>query len=152
MLLGELLIKKKLITQKQLDEALQEQKQSKELLGVLLVRKKIVPEEKLLKVLSEHLHVQCRKLDLKDIDWNVTTRFSTLLVMEYECLPFKEDANVITAAITYPFSSKSILRAEEEAGKGREVRLVLISYNDMQEALRVYGEKMGKKFKRILDT
>ncbi len=150
MLLGELLVKKKLITAKQLEEALAEQKSSKELIGVLLVRKGHIKEEVLLKALSEHLDLPCRKLSLKDIDWNVATRFSTLLVMEHQCLPFKEDASGITVAITYPFSSKAVMRAEEEAKA--QAHLVLVPYADMAEALRVYGEKMGKKFKRILGS
>lgn len=53
MLLGEILIKKGLLTQAQLDEALYEQKTSKQFLGTILVRKRYIRVQDLVKVLSE---------------------------------------------------------------------------------------------------
>ena len=57
MLLGELLIAKGLLTQSQLDEALAEQKKTRELLGTILIRKKFVKEDDFLTSLSKQFRI-----------------------------------------------------------------------------------------------
>ena len=52
MLLGEILIEKKLIRKDQLLIALDEQKKTQEFLGMILVRKKFIAEEDLMKALE----------------------------------------------------------------------------------------------------
>ena len=53
MLIGEFLIKKKLITKMQLEFALDEQVRTNDFLGLVLIRRGYLKEEDLLKALSE---------------------------------------------------------------------------------------------------
>jgi hypothetical protein len=53
MVIGEYLLKEKLITQEQLDKALNEQKQSGGLLGIILVMQGVLTEKQLVNILQE---------------------------------------------------------------------------------------------------
>ena len=61
--IGELLIQKKLISWEQLQDALEEQKKSKELVGEILIRKRYISEGLFYKALAEQYEL--RFVDLK---------------------------------------------------------------------------------------
>lgn len=150
MLLGEILIEKKLIKKDQLQIALDEQRKTQEFLGMILVRKKFIAEEDLMKVLSEVFRIPYVRLKSEDIDWAVAMRFSASLVLDNRCVPVREDDQGWTVAITNPLDAEVISRIEEEAGQ--TVSLVLVSSVDMDAALRGYREQVAQKIKKLLDS
>ena len=149
MLLGEILIQKKLIKKDQLQTALDEQKKTQEFLGMVLVRKKFIAEEDLMKTLSEVFRIPYVRLKLEEIDWVVAMRFSASLVLDNRCVPVRQDEQGWTVAITNPLDAEVISRIEEEAGQ--TVNLVLVSSADMDAALRGYREQVALKIKKLLD-
>ncbi len=150
MLLGEFLIKKKLINPKQLEDALTEQRQSREFLGAILLRKKLIKEEDLLKVLSEQFEMPFVNLKSQYIDWNVVMRFPSSVVVDHRCLPYKQDDAGITVAITNPLDALVISEVEKQA-KNEKVYLVLTAQGEMDHALKIYKQKMADRIKKLFE-
>jgi len=148
MLLGELLIQKKLLTQEQLDSALEEQKLSRDFLGSILVRRRFIREQDLLKVLSEQFHMPCIDLGTQPIDWKLAMRFTPSLVVDHQCLPIRQDENGIVVAITNPLDAQAISMAQEQA-KGVPIRPALAAAAQLQDALKIYKENVSARIKKL---
>ena len=149
MLLGELLVQKKLLRKEDLAAALEEQAGTKEFLGSILVKMRFIKEADLLKVLSEQFHMPNMALKSELVDWDVAMRFTSSMVMDHQCLPLHQDDTGITVAIVNPLDAMAISLVEEQA-KGVRVRSVLVSASDMAEMLKLYKEKMAEKIKKLL--
>ncbi len=143
-LLGEILIKKGLLTPERLALALGEQVTTKELLGTVVVRKGWVKEKDLLAALSERFNMPLVDLKNRQIDWSITTEFSSVLIFDYRCVPFKRDERSVTMAINNPFDAWTIKRAEEEA-KGLILELALTSREDIDDAVKRYQRYIQKR-------
>ena len=150
MLLGELLIKKGLITKQQLDSALDEQKITSDFLGSILVRKSFIKEDDLTSALSEQFNIPFVELRLNAVDWMAALRFNSELVTEHFCLPVREDDNTLWIAITNPLDAFAISESERIA-RPKGVHLVLVSSNDMRKALVMYKEKAASRLKKSLE-
>ena len=149
-LLGELLVGKKLITQDQLDIALRDQKLTREFLGSILVKRGYVKEEDLLKALADQFQIPYIRLTEQYIDWNAAMKFSSNFVTTRKVLPVKEDDKGITVAITNPLDAIAVSEAEKEA-RGEKVNLILVSSGDMAAALRQYQERVAARIKKLLE-
>ena len=143
-LLGEILIKKGLLTPERLALALGEQVTTKELLGTIVVRKGWVKEKDLLTALSERFNMPLVDLKDRQIDWSIIKEFSSALIFDYRCVPFKRDARSVTMAIADPLDAWTIKRAEEEA-KGLILELALTSREDIDDAVKRYQQHIQKR-------
>lgn len=143
-LLGEILIEKGLLTPERLALALGEQVTTKELLGTIVVRKGWVKEKDLLAALSERFNMPLVDLKNRQIDWSIIKEFSSALIFDYRCVPFKRDERSVTMAITNPLDAWTIKRAEEEA-KGLILELVLTSREDIDDAVKRYQQHIQKR-------
>ena len=150
MFLGEFLIQKKLMTKRELEIALDEQKSTNDFLGLVLVRRNYLKEEDLLKALSELYRIPFVSLKNEYIDWDLAMRFSASLVIERQCLPFREGDFTVTAAIVNPLDAGSISQIEDHV-KGKKVNLVLVTSADMQEALKNYQKRITAKINKLLE-
>jgi len=137
--LGELLIEKGRITPQQLESALMEQSRTKEFLGAILLKKKLITEKDLLETLSDQFGIPLVSLKNKYIDWQLLKGFSPSLIMDYRCLPVKKDAHAVTFAISNPLDVWVLKKAEEET-RGLSMKLVLASQADIDEAIRRYRQ------------
>src|SRR3989338_6579293 len=113
MRLGDLLIQKKLVSASQLQTALEEQRRSREFLGEILVRKGAIREKDLVAVLSEQFHIPSMDLEDQYIDWNVVMRFPSSLIVEHQCLPIHFDDAGYTVAIVDPLNALAISEMEK---------------------------------------
>lgn len=143
-LLGEILIEKGLLTPERLALALGEQVTTKELLGTIVVRKGWVKEKDLLAALSERFNMPLVDLKDRQIDWSITAEFSSALIFDYRCVPFKRDERSVTMAINNPLDAWTIKRAEEEA-KGLILELALTSREDIDDAVSQYQRYIQKR-------
>ena len=150
MLLGELLVKKGLITREQLDLVLREQKVISDFLGAILLRKYYITEGDLMEALSEQFDIPYVELRLNEIDWRAALHFDRELVNEHCCLPVREDDNVLWIAINNPLDAFAISESERLA-KPKGVRLVLVSTKDMRKALELFKEKAAALLKKSLE-
>ena len=91
-------------------------------------------------------------IDLKrqKIDWSVASRFTASLVVDHECLPYRQDELGLMVAIVNPLDAQAISMVEEQV-KGVRVRLGLVSRSDMLEALKIYREHNAARIKKLLE-
>lgn len=150
MLLGELLIQKKLITQAELEIALDEQKTNHDFLGAILVKRRYLREEDLLKTLSELFRMPLITLKNEPINWDLAMTFSASVVLDKKCLPFREDDFGITVAILNPLDVGAVSQISEQA-RNKKINLVLVTNADMQEALKSYQQRVNDKIKKMLE-
>ncbi len=142
--IGELLIEKGLITPQQLEDALEDQKRTKEFLGSVLIRRKVIKEEDLITVLSEQYKIPYVSIRYDYIDWAFVSKFSPQLIVEHKCMPLKTDEFTVTLAITNPLNMWGIKKAEEET-IGFKLKFVLVSGKDMEEAIQRYKDYLQKR-------
>ena len=149
MLLGELLIKKKLIAQEQLSEALKEQKITRDFLGAILVRYHMVSETDLLRALSEQFNIPVLQLEWQAVDWQLAMRFTPSVIVDHMMLPVRQEGNRLTVAIINPLDAEGMIRIEEQA-RGLLIRPVLVTMSEMRQALKTFHEHIALKIKQML--
>lgn len=130
--LGEILIERRLVTEEQLRECLDQQKLTKEYLGSILINKKIVKEEDLMKALSAQFNIPYISLKTQYIDWGVCSKFSYVVRSQDKALPIRQDDLSVTVAISDPLDVLSISKFEELA-KPKRLKLVLVSHSELKE-------------------
>lgn len=139
--LGEILVRRGLINNKQLKDTLKEQQRTKEFLGLILIRRDRIKEKDLLEVLSEQFNIPFISIKYKYIDWDFVRKFSPSLILDYKCFPVRKDDWSMTIAITNPLDVWVLKKAEEET-RPFKLKLILVSEEDMKGAIRRYKEYM----------
>ncbi|MDO8956081.1 MAG: type IV-A pilus assembly ATPase PilB, partial [Deltaproteobacteria bacterium] len=100
--LGELLVSKGLITAKQLEDALQEQKISGNKLGSSLVKLGLITEKNLVSFLSRHYGVPAIDLSEAQIDPEVIKMIPPDVVFKYQVIPIKRIGSTLRVAMNDP--------------------------------------------------
>jgi type II secretory ATPase GspE/PulE/Tfp pilus assembly ATPase PilB-like protein len=101
--LGELLIKRGVLTQGQLDLALREHNRSGELLGKALIRLGYISEEQLLITLAEQLSIPfLARLKDKSVSEDVIKAVPARFVWHYKFMPLVLKGNTLTIAVSNP--------------------------------------------------
>ncbi|MEJ2469748.1 MAG: hypothetical protein P8Y91_03955 [Desulfuromonadales bacterium] len=107
--LGELLRKQNLLTQEQLEEALQTQVLFGGKLGTILIEMKLISEEALTEILAKQLGVPCVKPGmLQNIPNDVIRILSSELAEKHKVIPVSLDGRKLTLAMADPHDLKSI--------------------------------------------
>jgi len=102
--LGELLVKKGVITAQQLQDALEEQKKTGQLLGATLIRMGIVSEEQaILPSLAEKFNISFVSLKSIPISQEALTRLPAKAVNHYKVFPVKYENGTLTVAMRNPW-------------------------------------------------
>ncbi|MFA5216470.1 GspE/PulE family protein [Sulfuricurvum sp.] len=104
--LGDLLIAEGLITQEQLEHALQEQKNSgfSKKLGEVLVEEGMVSHKEMALLLSKQLKIDFVDLFGEKIDFTALSKFSMPLLIAAKAIPFKEDEDYVYIATSDPLN------------------------------------------------
>jgi type IV pilus assembly protein PilB len=103
--LADLLVEEKLITSKQLDEALEAQKAGGEKLGSVLIEKGFIPEEKLLQFLAEKTGVSYVSLaDIGEISEDAVAAVPETIARTKMLMPFNKTKERLTIAIADPLN------------------------------------------------
>jgi len=148
--LGELLIKKAVISQGQLDIAIREHERTGELLGRSLVRLGFITEDQLLITLAEQLSIQFIP-DLKDkvIPEDVIKAVPARFVWHYKFMPLSLKGHVLTIAISNPLD---VWPTEDiKFHLGFEVEVVLASEADIMTSIKTYYGMGAAIVEGILD-
>lgn len=137
-LLGELLIDKKLITQDQLDQALAEQKISKEPVGQILIRFGFLKESNLRMALSEQLGVSFLLPDqLKPRnDQRLKELISPEFARQHHMLPLEKEGRRLRVAVTR--IPDLILMDNLRKMTGHDIVAVMASESELQKAIDLY--------------
>lgn len=104
--LGDLLIAEGLITQEQLEYALQQQKDSgfTKKLGEVLVEEGMVSHKEMALLLSKQLKIDFVDLFGEKIDFNALAKYSISLLTAAKAIPFKEDEDYVYIATSDPLN------------------------------------------------
>ena len=100
--IGEILIQKKLIDWQQLEDALNEQKRTREFVGEVLVRKKYVPRFLLFKALAERHAMPFADLSHVFIDPRAVERVPRSVAVKYGFIPIEIQEDVLVVGIGDP--------------------------------------------------
>ena len=138
--LGELLVGRRLITQHQLDQALAQQRASREFLGAILIRMGLINPDVLLTTLSEQFGLPHESVSPERVDWNVAKQFPASALADGKCFPIRADAESITVVIANPLDAWALSTIEKAAGF-RKVNAVLILDTELQGILQAYRRR-----------
>ncbi len=135
--LGELLIKKGVISKGQLDVALREHNKTGELLGKALVRLGFITEEQLLMTLAEQLSIQfIPNLKDKVVPDEVIKSVPARFVWHYKFMPLSLKGDLLTIAISNPLD---VWPTEDiKFHLGFEVEVVLAVESEIASAIKTY--------------
>ncbi|MCK4423667.1 MAG: hypothetical protein KAV18_06310 [Candidatus Omnitrophica bacterium] len=107
--LGELLLEKSLITQEQLDKAVEEQKRSNSpRIGEILVELGFVTEEDILVALSAQYGCPYLPLESYQIDSEVAKIIPKEFAVEHRLIPIDRIEDVLTVAMADPLDNDSL--------------------------------------------
>jgi len=135
-LIGDLLLEQGLITRAQLDEALSEQKVSREKLGAILVRKGIISELQLIETLEFVLGIPHVQLGKMNIDPEAVKLIPAQMARAHQVLPISIKNGVIALAMADPLNYQAI--DDVRMYTRLDVVPVLASPKDMDTAIRQY--------------
>ena len=133
--IGELLIQKKLISWEQLEDVLQEQKQTKELTGEMLVRKKYISQGLLYKTLADQYAMRYIDLKKTKINPRAVEIVPQSIAEKYLLMPVEVSNDSLVIAISSPLN----VWPEAELKKltsMREIKAVLSLPEDITSAIQ----------------
>lgn len=132
--IGEILIQKKLIDWKQLEEALGEQKRTHEFVGEVLVRKQYVPKYLLFRALAERHSMPFVDLTHVFIDPKAVERVPRSIAVKYGFIPIEVRAEGLVVGIGDPRAVLPDVEIAELAGVSG-VRTVLCTPEAVMNAI-----------------
>jgi type IV pilus assembly protein PilB len=100
--LGELLLRKKLITQEQLEEAIEEQRRSGGRLGFNLTKLGFIKEQDLTTFLSKQYGIPTVNINSQEIDPEVCKLIPEEVAKKYEVLPLSRTGSTLVLAMADP--------------------------------------------------
>ena len=130
--LGDLLVEKGLITQKDLEHALHLQKESgfSKRLGEILVDEGFVTERQIAEVLAEQMGLEFVDLYGVELDFNLIGSFPMQVLKNAMAIPFKEDDEYIHVATSDPLNYDA-LEVLERTAVSKPIKLYIASKEDI---------------------
>jgi type II secretion system protein E len=149
--LGQLLIERKIITQSQLDEALEEQKKTGELLGATLLRMGFIKEETVfLPLLAGQFEVDHINLNEIEIPDNVIRQVPAKIASHYKIIPFGFEEGTLLVATNHPLDVHML--DEISLVVKSPMRTALASEKDIAEAIRKYYGVGAETIEKMMDS
>ena len=141
--IGELLLKYTALTQEQLDEALQIQKEENTLLGDILLTKNYIHPHDIVKVLCHQIDIPyLNDLKIEDIDPLVVKDISINYAKHHEVLPILESDLSVTVAMSDPFDFNAVNDLNGIFKK--KIHIVVSTPLKIQEAINKVYEKANR--------
>jgi type IV pilus assembly protein PilB len=144
----EILLQNKLVTQEQLDKALEIQKRKASSLRRVLVEEKIVSEEELLSLLSNRLYIPTLHLAKYKFDPEIINLIPVHTARQYSVIPLSRIANTITVAMADPLNIFAL--DDLKVITGCEVDIVLSSEEEILKAIEAQYSGAAKGMEEIL--
>jgi type II secretion system protein E len=135
-LIGQLLVKKGLITISALEKALLEQEKKSGFLGETLVKLGYIKEEDLYSVVAEQLRVEYVKIRDMPLSPSVVNAIPAKVACHYDLMPIRADDSTITVAMSNPLHIHTI--DDLKLLLGKDIKTVLASEGDIVEAIKKY--------------
>lgn len=146
--IGELLLQHTALTQQQLDEALDIQKQEKKLIGEILIEKNYIHPHDVIKVMCHQINIPyLSELKVDEIDPNIINDLSINYAKHHEILPILETDIGVTIAVSDPFKYEAINDLSRIFKK--EINIVVSTPLKIQDAINRVYEKANRN---LVDT
>jgi type IV pilus assembly protein PilB len=131
--LGDLLVEEEMITQEQLNQALETQKTTRKTLGATLVELKILPEDTLYHFLGLQHNLEYVDLSAVAVDQGLMKVCSEPVARKLKIFPISRSGNRLTLAVANP-DDPALLHLDYELviEPGTEIKLVLASDRSIQ--------------------
>jgi len=148
--LGDLLLKAKLISQEQLEEALQKQKETGGKIGEALVRLGHVTDQDITEVLSQQFSVPAVDLDHLEVDENIIKLIPIEICRKYQVVPVSKFGATLTVAMADP--SNVFALDDLKFLTGYNIEPVVASDMAVVRALdKYYGTDHSVELKKVMD-
>src|SRR3954464_5710723 len=141
--IGELLLKEKLITPDQLQQALTQQKSNGGKLGYNLVKMGFVKDEQITALLSKQYGVPAINLAQFKIDLTIVKLVPTETARKYQIIPLSRSGSTLTIAMTDP--TNVFAMDDIKFMTGYSVEPVVASEGAVNDALEKYYPTQVKK-------
>lgn len=134
--LGNLLLKNRLVTEEQLNDALAAQGDSGKSLGRILIESDVLTEGQLTAVLAEQIGIRYVDLNTYAIDPSATTRIDQALARRYTVVPIDLDGGRLVVAMADPTNVFALddLRVKS----GMEILPVVSTKDEITEVIKRY--------------
>jgi general secretion pathway protein E len=143
MRLGEILIERKLISEEDLERALELQKERGDKIGKTLVDMGFIAMRDVLAALSEQLGVPLVSIDAPPVVSPETETLSPRFLRQFRCLPMSRDDHTITLAMADPLDVETI--AAVRHCTGLKISTVLAPEQEIIDAIdKYYGESAAR--------
>ena len=139
--LGTLLLERGLVTQEQLDTALEEQRQSRKSLGRVLIDDGIVSEGDLVSTLAARIGLEFVDLGEYSIDPSAVGLISDSLARRFQAVPIAWDENRLIVAMADP--SNVVAIDDIRTITGAEVKTVVATRGAILETIEKYQRMEG---------
>jgi type IV pilus assembly protein PilB len=148
--LGEMLVRAGMISQEQLDEALESQKNNGEKLGFNLIKLGFVKEDDITQLLSEQYGVPSINLRHFDIDESVINLIPSEVAQKYLVLPVNRTGATLTISMADP--TNVFAMDDIKFMTGYNVEPVVASEIAIREAIeKYYGSQHALELKKVMD-
>src|SRR5436305_3985558 len=131
--LGTLLLERRLVTEEQLETALEEQRQSRKSLGRVLIDAGIVSESDLVSTLAARIGLEFVDLSEYTIDPSAVGLISDSLARRFQALPIGWEDNRLVVAMADP--SNVVAVDDIRTITGAEVRTVVATRGAIRDAI-----------------
>lgn len=141
--LGKILVEKGLLTQQQLQSALEIQKNTKQRLGEVLVSYNFINEEQLYEILAEQKNVPFLKfsdINIKNVDTNLFVFIPKDIAEKYLVFPIEKSENTLILAMKDPFDIFVIDTIESIVNL--KVSPVWMTEKDIKEAINKFYQEI----------
>jgi general secretion pathway protein E len=143
MRLGEILIERKLISEEDLERALELQKERGDKIGKTLVDMGFIAMRDVLAALSEQLGVPLVSIEAPPMVSPETETLSPRFLRQFRCLPMSRDDHTITLAMADPLDVETI--AAVRHCTGLKISTVLAPEQEIIDAIdKYYGESAAR--------
>ena len=140
--LGQILIEQGLITQDQLEKALEEHRSSPKSLGRVLIDMGLIREPDLVRALSEQVGLEFVDLTEYSVEAMAVSLLPEQLARRYRALPIAERDGKLLVAMSDPANVYAL--DDIRAITNREVQPVVATASDIEQAIRKYANMEGQ--------
>ena len=148
--LGELLVQEKLLTDRQLEEALEFQKKNGVPIGSALIAMGLVSEEDMAQALSRQLGYPCVDLDQFEVYPDVINLIPFEIAQKYMIMPIHRIRSFLTLAMVDPTDLTAL--EDVKFRTGLSIQPVITSESSLKNAInKYYGSSYSLRLKKKLD-
>lgn len=130
---GDKLLREGLISQGQLEIALEEQKKIKEKLGETLVRLGYISNENILPVLASHIGVGSIRVNLEELDYKLIDLLPEDFLRKNQVIPIKKENNKLLVAMANP--TNVFVIDEMQLRTKQVIKPMLAMKNEIEDAI-----------------